>query len=374
MATRRRPATAPSSTNPKDKPYDTEHSDDYHVLTHGWSRQRERLDHAASLEEVATSTVEVLLAARNGELYIGQQIDSIVRQSYSNWRLLVSDDCSKDHTVEVVKSYALRDERIRLISDNECQGSAKANFIRLASASTANYVMFCDQDDVWAPTKIQLSMSAIQELERANGPGVPALVFSDMTVVNSQLEVIHPSFEASSKIDPSRNSLSQVLVQSIGAGCTMIVNRSLVDLLLLAGPSDAMIHHDWWSTLIAAGFGVIGHINAPTSQYRQHGSNAVGAAPYSPFGDIARLKSMQARVENTIRQSQSFERIYASQLAPARREDVAAYSSLLTVSRTTRLRILIRHRAWKYGALRKLGQVVSLLLLKADPFESQLRV
>ena len=53
------------------------------------------------------SRVDILLATYNGEAYLAEQIESIISQSYSNWRLLISDDCSTDHTVEIIKTFTI---------------------------------------------------------------------------------------------------------------------------------------------------------------------------------------------------------------------------------------------------------------------------
>ena len=96
------------------------------------------------------------MATYNGERFIAEQIESIQRQSYKNWRLLVSDDCSTDGTLDVVRRYAAEDGRIRIVSEGVKHGGAKENFFSLMTCSDAPYCMFCDQDDVWLPDKIRL--------------------------------------------------------------------------------------------------------------------------------------------------------------------------------------------------------------------------
>lgn len=63
--------------------------------------------------------IEILMATYNGEKYIKEQINSIINQTYTNWRLLIRDDGSKDKTVEIIKEYEKKDDRIKLLEDNK---------------------------------------------------------------------------------------------------------------------------------------------------------------------------------------------------------------------------------------------------------------
>lgn len=63
--------------------------------------------------------VEILMATYNGEKYIKEQINSIINQTYTNWKLLIRDDGSKDKTVEIIKEYEKKDDRIKLLEDNK---------------------------------------------------------------------------------------------------------------------------------------------------------------------------------------------------------------------------------------------------------------
>ena len=204
--------------------------------------------------------IDILMATYNGERFIGEQIESIQRQTYDNWRLLVSDDCSTDGTLDVVRDFASEDVRINIVSEDVRRGGAKENFFSLMSCSDARYCMFCDQDDVWLPSKIADTFEVIRDLE-GEWPDVPLLVFTDMEVVDGNLGTIHKSFGQYSSIDPSRTKFSQVVAQSLGAGCTMMVNAAARETSLKIQSTDDVIMHDWWVTLVAAAFGHIGYLD-----------------------------------------------------------------------------------------------------------------
>lgn len=72
--------------------------------------------------------IDILMATYNGERFIAEQIESIQRQSYKNWRLLVSDDCSTDGTLDVVRRYAAEDGRIRIVSEGVKHGGLRRIF------------------------------------------------------------------------------------------------------------------------------------------------------------------------------------------------------------------------------------------------------
>ena len=107
--------------------------------------------------------IDILMATYNGEKFLRPQLDSILQQSNQDWQLVIRDDCSTDRTVEVIKEYQLlRPEQIRLIQAEQPSGSAQNNFFQLLQYSSAEYTMFADQDDVWLPQKIQLTLDKMQ--------------------------------------------------------------------------------------------------------------------------------------------------------------------------------------------------------------------
>ena len=134
--------------------------------------------------------------------------------------------------------------------------------------------MFCDQDDVWLPEKVALTIAKMQQIE-ANQINRPALVHTDLRVVDQNLDVQSESMMATQSLDP-QPSFSRLLVQNSITGCTMMVNHALKKRVVQSDDRLTRMH-DWWLALIASGFGVIGYVTQPTILYRQHGNNTVGA-------------------------------------------------------------------------------------------------
>jgi len=131
-------------------------------------------------------TIDVLLATYNGEKYLAEQIESILNQTYKNIRILISDDCSKDNTREIIKEYQKKDSRIHAYFQENNLGYIK-NFEFLIKQVESNMFMLSDQDDVWLPEKIEKS-AELMKRENAD------LVFGDLEIVDQNLKTINPSF------------------------------------------------------------------------------------------------------------------------------------------------------------------------------------
>ncbi len=218
----------------------------------------------------------ILLATYNGQTFLSPMLESLRHQSMRNWYMYVRDDGSKDDTLRVLGEYIRQDSRIRCVAGPAGSLGAKENFSSLLShASSARYVALADQDDVWHPEKLAMQMQCMREME-SRFPSRPILVHSDMCVVDANLRVISPSFMRYQGISHEWNDpLPVLLAQNFVTGCTVLVNRALLEKALPIPPEALM--HDWWLALCAAVFGEIGFVDRPLVQYRQHGGNAVGA-------------------------------------------------------------------------------------------------
>lgn len=221
----------------------------------------------------------VAMATFDGERHVDAQIASIREQTESRWRLLIRDDGSCDATLERLRR-AAADPRIEIVEDGRGNLGPSGNFSALAERAIAagcRYVAFSDQDDVWRPNKLAAQMEQMAALERRR-PGAPALVHSDLAVVDGRLNPVAPRFTRYQGVrHEAADPLRVLLVQNFVTGCTMLANRKLLEAALPV-PRSALMH-DWWLALCAAVFGEIGYVDAPLVAYRQHGSNQIGAKP-----------------------------------------------------------------------------------------------
>ncbi len=101
-----------------------------------------------------TELVSIITPTYNSSLYIEATIQSILEQTYSNWELLITDDCSDDNTIDIIQKYVKKDSRIKLfcLSKNSGAGVARNNSIREANG---RFIAFCDSDDRWLPDKLE---------------------------------------------------------------------------------------------------------------------------------------------------------------------------------------------------------------------------
>lgn len=220
------------------------------------------------------------MATFNGEKFISEQLNSILGQTTQNWTLLVRDDGSYDKTVDIVGEYARIDSRIILLKDDYGNIGVNANFSKLLNfASTyidSQYFCFADQDDVWFPNKLEVMLSELIQVESSKNITIPTLVYSDLEVVDSKLNVINKSFMKYQGIYPPKNHpLGLLIVQNLVTGCACMFNRSLLQMSIPI-PDDALVH-DWWFALCSAIYGHLIYINQPLVKYRQHPNNQIGA-------------------------------------------------------------------------------------------------
>lgn len=306
--------------------------------------------------------VDILLATYNGERYLAEQIESLLAQTFDDWRVIARDDGSSDRTVRILEDYAARHPgRFVLIEDSDAGLGACGNFGRLMEHSTAHYVMFCDQDDVWLPWKIETLMTAMRELEAECGSDAPLLVHSDLRVVDEQLNPIASSFWVYQGGDPSfARSLPRLLAQNVITGCACLCNRRLVELSLPL-PDDSLMH-DWWIALVAAAIGRVETLRAVTVLYRQHGSNTLGAKRLGVLAMLGRVLSdpvgafyrTRRTLLSTQRQAGALLGRLAARMTDRRRDIVTLYATLSNLGFIERRALAIRKRFLPSGLVRQL--------------------
>lgn len=232
--------------------------------------------------------VQILLATYNGEKYLTEQLDSLITQTYTNWECLISDDCSTDKTLEIIEKYCHTDSRFKLVSKGIKHSSLNENFLDLMQHSTAEYVLFCDQDDFWLDNKVETLVGRMVVVDNAN-ENVPICVFSDSIIVDSKLSVLVESFQSTLKNDARHVDVIDVLGSNVVQGCSSIINRKLVDVVVSEGNFDYFNVYDWLIGAIASSNGVLVYIPDRLLLYRQHEFQVCGTKKESVFHYIFRL-------------------------------------------------------------------------------------
>lgn len=301
--------------------------------------------------------IEILLATYNGERYIGEQIESIINQDYENWVVRACDDASTDRTYEILKEYQEKfPDKFVIEKREKGSGSAKLNFFHLIKQSTCSYVMCCDQDDVWLPNKISLTMQEMKKCEEAGGP---ILVHTDLKVVDEKLQVLGESFSAHSNLRKAFG-YRDVLIQNHVTGCTMMMNRALVELLSVKMDYEHILMHDWLAAIVATAFGKVGFVDCPTMLYRQHAINSVGAKKYGFALLISKLKnnSIRKSLVDTTKQAEQVAKAYGDKFDEETYQLTSQYAQIFERNKIYRACFYIKNKTWKKGLPRQIWQLI----------------
>jgi len=302
--------------------------------------------------------IDILLAAYNGEEYLKEQIDSILCQSYDRWNLIIRDDGSGDNTPEIIRNYSNKySHKIKLLDIPDRNRGIKRNFSILLEHSSSDYIMFCDQDDLWLPEKIEITYKKMKELETLHGKDLPLLIHGDLKVADKNLKILSPSFWQYQKLNPRTGfELNRLIVQNVITGCTLMINKKLKDLLLPV-PDEAVMY-DWWTGLVACAFGKMAYITDPLILYRQHGRNDTGAKHWSfdyIRGQLLNFREIKKNLLNTQKQAKIFLERYKDRLSKEDIHRLKIYSSLDSMDIFSKRFYIFKYGFFKIGFIRNMG-------------------
>ena len=159
--------------------------------------------------------------------------------------------------------------------------------------------MFCDQDDVWLPNKIEYSMSAMYKLEQKYGD-VPLMVFTDLRIVDASLNLMEESFYGCDTRSPYNHDWKKIMFQNNASGNTMIFNKKLAE-TIKGIPSEKIpmwFGHDGLVNIVACILGKVQYLQEQTILYRQHSENV--------FGGGQGRKGIADRIQNYVNNKHSF--------------------------------------------------------------------
>ena len=199
------------------------------------------------------------------------QLDSLENQSHTAWQLWASDDGSNDATQAILANYRHRWGAEKLVI---LAGPAKgfvANFLYLCCQREirADFFAFCDQDDIWESEKLSRALDKMRSLD----PAAPLLYCSRTTLIDDGGAV-----SGLSPLFPRPPVFRNALVQSIAGGNTMVFNLRARELIFQIGEDIDVVTHDWLLYLaVTACKGIVLYDPKPTTRYRQHGRNVIGA-------------------------------------------------------------------------------------------------
>lgn len=234
-------------------------------------------------------SIDILMATYNGGKHLRNQLLSLQQQTCSDWLLWVRDDGSSDETLSIIRAFSRLDERIRLVEDVSYGLGPGKNFLGLTKYANAEYVVFCDQDDIWFEKKLELLL----EHAKSNfSVKVPCLVYCDAHGYSDRDGVI----TIGSVSSLHANSIRQFLFFNAGyQGCSMLFNRTLCQ-MVSNYRADFFHMHDDVVALLAHAFGRVYFLPKALMLYRQHGKNVTGNISVSFLDKIKRIFSRQTFV------------------------------------------------------------------------------
>ncbi|MCP1639094.1 glycosyltransferase family 2 protein [Streptococcus gallinaceus] len=282
--------------------------------------------------------INILMSTYNGERFIAEQIRSIQEQTVTDWTLLIRDDGSSDQTPEIIQAFAQEDSRIRFINARERKNyGVIKNFYTLLKYEEADLYFFSDQDDIWLPEKIAMTLAEADHYSAEE----PLLIYTDLKVVNQDLKVSSESM-IRSQSHHANTQLVQELTENTVTGGTMMINHSLAQ--LWQGDEEILMH-DWYLALLAAAFGKLVYIDKAGELYRQHDSNVLGARTLSKrMQNWIRPQLLFSKYWSLIKGTQLQARYLLSHpLSPENREMVQAFVDIMEKGFLERARVLRRY-------------------------------
>lgn len=210
--------------------------------------------------------ISVCLATYNGELYIKEQLESILNQLSKSDEVIISDDNSTDATIEIINSF--KDDRIFLY-ENKKEQSLVLNFENTLNKAKNNYIFLADQDDIWKPNKVTVMKKLLYSYD---------LIVSAMTIIDSHGNIIEQELYKKTEL---RKGLLVNIIKNSYQGATMAFNKKILD-RALPFPKDIPMH-DWWIGLIAELYGTTYICEETLISYRRHKANASTSTHKSKF-------------------------------------------------------------------------------------------
>ena len=301
--------------------------------------------------------VNILLSTYNGERFLREQVESIQAQTFTDWQLLIRDDGSSDSTREIIRDLVAQDSRISFINaDNATNLGVIKSFHTLLTYEKADYYLFSDQDDIWLPDKIATQLAEAQQQEQA----LPLMVYTDLKVVNQDLEVQHESM-IRTQSEHANTELLQELTENTVTGGVALINHALAQLWTGQEPNSILMH-DWYLALLATAFGKLIYIDQPMELYRQHDSNVLGARTLKKrMQNWIRPQTLFAKYWKLIGDSQTqAKNLLEMDLTPKQKELIEQFVTIMEVPFLERLR---RLRTYGYRKNRTFHTLVFMTLI-----------
>ncbi|MDQ2698432.1 MAG: glycosyltransferase family 2 protein [Actinomycetota bacterium] len=238
--------------------------------------------------------ISVALGTHNGTSYLREQLESILAQTHPVDEIVLSDDASRDGTVELAEQI-IGEHRVTdaatpalVVLRNPVALGVTRNFEQALNAASGDLIALCDQDDVWHADRVERGLAAL-----SRRPGAELVAAEARLVDDAGRPIGRTLFETLGVDDELRRRLEsdaafdELLKRNVVTGATMMVTRALVE---RASPFPASWVHDEWLAVVASVGGGLALVAEPVIDYRQHGGNQIGVTRLGPGGKLGRLR------------------------------------------------------------------------------------
>lgn len=296
--------------------------------------------------------VTILLPTYRGERFLPALTASLLRQTHQDFRVLWQDDGGDLPPMPADGRFMPGAHQGRGL------GAARHFFDLMRQAE--GDVALCDQDDVWHTDRLAKGLAALRQAEAAYGADTPLLVHSDCRLVDADGRVLQGSFFRHQGWDADATALNRLIVQNNVTGCTVLMNEALRRLVCAHLP-EAPVLHDWWIALLAAAYGRVICLPEPLVDYRQHGSNAIGASRTGLIRRAAAALSAPAKARARIRLTYDMARLLLTacdSMPPASRASLNAYLATEGLPKLRRVLAVRRGGYTMQSSVTRLGQML----------------
>jgi len=233
-------------------------------------------------------SISVVMCTYNGERYVKEQIDSILRQTYPIHEVIIQDDCSTDKTYDILCEYQEKHSIIKVYRNQENKG-INPNFFDALHKATGDYIAIADQDDIWEDYKLELQMQHIGDNLLCGGRSTP---FSDS---NAAIRVDNREINYS--------LLRQLFIGTM-AGHTLLLSRKLLDKIPDISEFASIRYYDSILIIIALSYDSLIYLNHSLVKQRRYVEAATYSKPINnqkTFGNIVNSIVRQWKYNKSIK-------------------------------------------------------------------------
>lgn len=204
--------------------------------------------------------ISIALCTYNGDKFLREQLSSILSQSYGHLEVVVCDDGSTDHTLDIVEDFAAKDARVRLYQNPQNLGFNK-NFEKAISLASGEYIAISDQDDIWERDKIKLLYEHIHD---------NLLIFSNSLLMDGSGQLLGGQLLYNFSLQ--NKTFKAYLLHNYTTGHTCLFRREFLPYLL---PLPEVGYYDWWMGFVALYHQKIAFLDQPLTRHRVHSGSVI---------------------------------------------------------------------------------------------------